>query len=82
MFMEQKEKVYPVAKQAAIMHLPSQRLVKYDPDKQELFLSGDGSYTVFPSKQRAISARHHGIANQKARGAVEQWKEIYQVVEL
>ena len=78
--MAKKSQAEQVAKECVIMHLPTKRLMRYDEQTETLYYDPTG-FTVFPSKQKGISARHHAIEKLKAQGIVEEWREIYQVIE-
>lgn len=82
MFMTKTIKRRPdeFAKECVIMHIPSKRLMKYD-EKSEILYFDPESFTVFPSKQKALSARHHAIETEKSQGIEREWKEYYQVIE-
>lgn len=65
------------AKECVIVH--NGEPMMYDEESQELYFSD--RYTVFPSKEKAASARWHAVEKEKAAGRVEDWKEYYKVVE-
>lgn len=80
MFAKKKTKQDPseFAKQCYVVHNGAH--MSYDEQGRFFYLSPT-SYTVFPSKHKALSAIHHAVETEKAKGRVEDWKEYYQVVE-
>lgn len=69
-----------LAKQSAIIHLPSETLMMYDDEGRRLYFSD--KYTVFPSRHKALRALHRAILTEKEEGRVEEWKEYYKVIEV
>ena len=78
--LREKRRPDEFAKRCVIVHVPSGRPMMYNEEKRILYFDTE-AFTIFPSKLKALSARHRAIETEKAQGVEREWKEYYQVIE-